>query len=160
MITRFLFVFAILFSTSAFAEDPLIAKARKGYSLATTDATLAELGSTVGESVVNGLNQSLSSQGKSISDEKAKLIIDRFTVEFFTLMKKLEDDILQIYVDTYTERELDLLIEVHSDPEIAALMAKMPKVMGEMMPMIQQEVPSWAERIVGDLKDEGVLTNL
>ncbi|MGB0410156.1 MAG: DUF2059 domain-containing protein [Pikeienuella sp.] len=160
MLVRILFVFTVLFAGGAAADGDQLRKAREAYNLAVSDKMVGDMGITVGENVVSGINQQLQAKGKSLTADQAQKIIDRFTVEFFALMKEMEGDIIQIYANNLNERELDLLIKIYSDPEMAAIMGKLPTVMGEMMPLIQQRTPKMAQRIIGDLRRDGVLADL
>ena len=75
-------------------------------------------------------------------------------------MKAMEPQVVTVYAKNLSDRELDLMIEMYSNPEMAAIMTKLPRVMEEMMPLIQSSVPRLVQTVVDSMRADGVLSNL
>ena len=135
-------------------------KAQQVFRLAMADEVLGDMAARTGRLVAEQINLELSPQGKSLSAEQSNQLIARFTIAFVGEMKAMEPDVIKLYAKHLTERELDLMIDVYSNPEMAAVMAKMPRVMEEMMPLIQSSVPRLVSTVIGGMQADGLLSNL
>ena len=137
-----------------------VVKAQQVFRLAMADEVLGDMAARTGRLVAEQINLELSPQGKSLSAEQSNQLIARFTIAFVGEMKAMEPDVIKLYAKHLTERELDLMIDVYSNPEMAAVMAKMPRVMEEMMPLIQSSVPRLVSTVIGGMQADGLLSNL
>lgn len=156
--------FSLFLSTPAMGEDVLspekVVKAQEVYRLSLTDEILGDMAARTGRVIVNEINKNLSTQGKSLAPDQANEMIARFSVAFVTEVKAMEPQVIKIYARHMTDRELDLMIEMYSNPEMAAVMAKFPVVMEEFSPIIQASVPRMVQSVIGGMQADGLLNNL
>jgi len=156
--------FSLFLSTPAMGEDVLppekVLKAQEVFRLSLTDEILGDMAVRTGRVIVNEINRKLSPQGKSLSPEQASEMIARFGIAFVTEVKVMEPQVIKIYARHLTERELDLMIEMYSNPEMAAVMAKFPVVMEEFSPLVQASVPRIVQAVIGGMQSDGLLNNL
>ncbi len=155
---------SLFLSFPALGEDFLspekVVKVQKLYRLSLTDEILGDMAARTGRVIVNEINKKLSGQGKSLAPNQANEMIARFSVAFVTEVKAMEPQVIKIYARHLTDRELDLMIEMYSNPEMAAVMAKFPIVMEEFSPIIQASVPRMVQSVIGGMKADGLLNNL
>ena len=104
--------------------------------------------------------RSLAPNGQSLSTDQANALIARLSSAFVAEMKAMEPQVVTVYAKNLSDRELDLMIEMYSNPEMAAIMTKLPRVMEEMMPLIQSSVPRLVQTVVDSMRADGVLSNL
>ena len=135
-------------------------KALRVFELVVTPEFIGDMGTRAGRMLTDQMNASLARKGKALSLGQQSEFIARFSSMFEDLMADFTPQVSQIYAEEMTERELDLLIEVDDDPEMAALLSKMPIVMERMMPIIQKEIPARTEDLVKQLVADGVLSDL
>ncbi len=162
-IIAFTFISLVLATVST-AQTTLapekVIKAQEVFRLSMTDEILGDMAARTGRLVAEQINVELSAQGKSLSSAQTNELIARFSIAFVTEMKAMEPQVITLYAKHLTERELDLMLKIYADPEMAAVMAKMPRVMEEMMPLIQTGVPRIVSSVIGGMRADGLLSNL
>jgi hypothetical protein len=148
----------------ALAEDApspeKVVKAQTVFRLAMTEETLGDMSVRTAQAIVNEINASLAPNGQSLSTDQANALIARFSSAFVAEMKAMEPQVVTVYAKNLSDRELDLMIEMYSNPEMAAIMTKLPRVMEEMMPLIQSSVPRLVQTVVDSMRADGLLSNL
>ena len=145
----------------AFAADAdKLEKARTAYALAMPPEIIGDMGARTGRQVAEQIGAALKAKGKSLSQEQKDEITVRFGVAFNNMMIELEPQVLAIYAEELTERELDLLVEIYSDPEMGGVMRKFPTIMEKMMPLIQRRAMPLGLEVVQGLIRDGVLSDL
>lgn len=132
----------------------------RAFELALTPEIIGDMGARTGRVFADQVDAALAGKGGALSEDQRNEMIVRFGVMFNDLMTDLTPRVSRISVEEMTERELDMMIELHDDPEMAALMAKMPVMMERMMPLIQSEVPGRAQELVKQMVADGVLSDL
>jgi hypothetical protein len=130
------------------------------FRLAMTEETLGDMSVRTAQAIVNEINASLAPNGQSLSTDQANALIARFSSAFVAEMKAMEPQVVTVYAKNLSDRELDLMIEMYSNPEMAAIMTKLPRVMEEMMPLIQSSVPRLVQTVVDSMRADGLLSNL
>ena len=104
----------------------------------------------------------MSAAMKRSADEQARkqqltpeqqLDVDRFTVKVDGILKQslsmenLKPVFLKVYMDTYTEEELDGIIAFYQSPAGKAFLAKTPQLMQRSIQLMQQQVVEVQPRI-------------
>jgi hypothetical protein len=104
----------------------------------------------VTESVRQGMYASL--QGQTLSDEQ-KRTLDAVPAKFGQAMRKemswatLRPMYVQIYRDTFTQKEIDGLIAFYKSPTGVAFVDKMPAVMQKSQALMQTRIGPMAEGV-------------
>jgi hypothetical protein len=154
----------LILAIPALAEDApspeKVVKAQTVFRLAMTEETLGDMSVRTAQAIVNEINASLAPNGQSLSTDQANALIARFSSAFVAEMKAMEPQVVTVYAKNLSDRELDLMIEMYSNPEMAAIMTKLPRVMEEMMPLIQSSVPRLVQTVVDSMRADGLLSNL
>ena len=151
---------SLLLSTSFAMAESKEDKALRVFELAITPEIIGDMGARTGRIFTDQVDAALAQRGKALSTDQRNEMIVRFGVMFNEMMVDLTPDVSRIYAEEMTERELDMMIEIYDDPEMAALMAKMPIVMERMTPLIQSEVPKRAQELIKGMVADGVLSDL
>lgn len=137
-----------------------IVKAQEVYRLAITEETLGDMSVRTAQLIANQINDLLAPKGQSLSAEQSNAIITRFSTAFVAEVRAMEPEVVKVYAKHLTERELDLLAEMYSNPEIATVMTKLPRVMEDAMPLYQSRVPSLMQTLIEGMRADGLLSNL
>lgn len=143
----------------AFSAEKVV-KAQTVYRLAMTEETLGDMSVRTGQAIANEINASLAPNGQSLSTEQSNALIARFSSAFVAEMKAMEPQVVTVYAKHLSDRELDLMIEMYSNPEMAAIMTKLPRVMEDTMPLIQSSVPRLVQTVIDSMRADGLLSNL
>lgn len=138
----------------------MVVKAQDVYRLALTDEILGDMATRTAQLIVEQVNAKLAGRGKALGGAQSDELIARFSVAFVDEMKAIEPRVVTLYAKHMTERELDLMIEMYSNPEMSAVMAKMPRIMQDMTPLIQSSVPRLVQSVIGGMQSDGLLSNL
>lgn len=125
-----------------------------------TEETLGDMSVRTAQAIVNEINASLAPNGQSLSTDQANALIARFSSAFVAEMKAMEPQVVTVYAKNLSDRELDLMIEMYSNPEMAAIMTKLLRVMEEMILLIQSSVPRLVQTVVDSMRADGLLSNL
>ena len=160
-VSAFLFLATIVGAFGAAAADAeKLEKARTAFALAMPPEIIGDMGARTGRQVADQIDAALKAKGKSLSQVQKDEITVRFGVAFNDMMIDLEPQILEIYAEELSERELDLLVEIYSDPEMGGVMRKFPTIMEKMMPVIQRRAMPLGVEVVQGLIRDGVLSDL
>ncbi|MEM7544345.1 MAG: DUF2059 domain-containing protein [Pseudomonadota bacterium] len=152
--------FAVSFVGHLAHAQTKLEKAERISRLAITEATLGDMAARAGQSLASQIEQGLQAKGKTLPANEKTMLIRRFSSAMIGLMRLMEPETARIYAEEFTERELDLLLRIYDDPEMANLMAKLPVVMDRLTPFIQRESISMATQVIADMKAEGFLSDL
>lgn len=71
-----------------------------------------------------------------------------------TAYKELEPQLAKVYLDNYTEEEVDFLIDYHQNPIAQGIMAKMAVVQQQSM----QAGSAWGQKIAREIADQAIVT--
>lgn len=137
-----------------------VVKAQEVFRLAMTEETLGDMSVRTGQAIASEINASLAPKGQSLSTKQSNALIARFSSAFVAEMKAMEPQVVTVYAKHLSDRELDLMIEMYSNPEMAAIMTKLPRVMEEMMPLIQSSVPRLVQTVIDSMRADGLLSDL
>lgn len=77
----------------------------------------------------------------SISAEDAKAISEAVNASTQEMMRKVMDRMAPVYASTFTEKELQDLVDFYDGPTGRAMLAKMPLLMSKMTPTITEMMP-------------------
>ncbi|MEL7462794.1 MAG: DUF2059 domain-containing protein [Pseudomonadota bacterium] len=154
-------VFAsILLSAPLAMADNREEKALRVFELAMTPEIIGDMSARTGRALADHINARLALKGGALSLSQQNELIVRFAAMFNDMMTDLTPEVARIWAEEMTERELDLMIEIYDDPEMAALMSKMPVVMERILPLIQGQVPERTQELVEGMVAEGILSDL
>jgi hypothetical protein len=77
----------------------------------------------------------------NLTDEQAKAITEAVTESASDLMKKVMDRVAPLYAETFTDKEMQDLVDFYDSPSGRAMIAKMPTMAAKMGPMMQDLAP-------------------
>ena len=77
----------------------------------------------------------------NLSAQDAKVITDSAAEASAAMMQKVIDRSIPLYAATFTEKELQDLVDFYDTPSGQAMLAKMPVLMSKMGPMVTELVP-------------------
>ena len=146
------FVFALLASTSLFAADspPSEASILKLLEVTNSRSLLEGSMGNVDGVMRNAIKQSL--QGKQISDEAQK-VLDDMSTKVMQLMKdemnwdSLQPAFMEIYKRSFTQKEVDGMLDFYATDAGKAVIAKMPIVLQGSMDLVQVRMTNLMPKI-------------
>lgn len=77
----------------------------------------------------------------NLSAADAQEISDAMAASMDDLMKKVTERSIPLYASTFTEKELQDLVDFYDTPTGKAMLAKMPVLMSKMGPMVSELMP-------------------
>jgi hypothetical protein len=77
----------------------------------------------------------------SLTDADAQAVSEAISESMGTMMAKVEERMIPIYASTFTEKELQDLVNFYGSPSGQAMLAKMPAMMAKMGPTITEMMP-------------------
>jgi hypothetical protein len=80
----------------------------------------------------------------NLSDQEAKAISEAATESASDLMQKVIDRSIPLYAATFTEKELQDLVNFYDSPSGQAMLAKMPALTAKMAPIMTDLMPEMA----------------
>ncbi|MDB5428304.1 MAG: hypothetical protein JWR47_1472 [Phenylobacterium sp.] len=83
----------------------------------------------------------------NLTPQDAKVINDAVAESMDSLMQKVVDRSIPLYASTFSEKELQDLVDFYDSPSGRAMLAKMPVLMSKMTPMMTELMPE----IAGDI---------
>lgn len=143
------------------AADPAkMEKARQAFRLALSERILGAASQQAAEGIVENVAESLKARGATLPDRDRSEMTTRIAAGLVERLREKEEVWAAIYASRLTLQEIELLIEVYSRPEIAALLGKLPPIMEEGMAATQADLQAVIAEVVGRMKAEGFLKNL
>jgi hypothetical protein len=80
----------------------------------------------------------------NLSPQDAQAITDAVSESMDSLMQKVIDRSIPLYASTFTEKELQDLVDFYDSPSGQAMLAKMPVLMSKMTPLMTELMPEMA----------------
>ena len=77
----------------------------------------------------------------AMSDAQAQAITEATTQSSQAMMGKIMDRMIPLYASTFTEKELQDLVNFYEGPSGRAMLAKMPTLMAKMTPIMVEMMP-------------------
>lgn len=77
----------------------------------------------------------------ALSDQDAEAITEAVTESSAVMMQKMIDRMIPLYASTFTEKELQDVVNFYDTPSGQAMLAKMPALMSKMTPMMVELMP-------------------
>ena len=77
----------------------------------------------------------------AMSDAQAEAITEATTQSVQAMMSKTMDRMIPLYASTFTEKELQDLVNFYEGPSGQAMLAKMPTLMSKMTPIMTEMMP-------------------
>jgi hypothetical protein len=77
----------------------------------------------------------------NLTDEQARAVTEAVTEASHDLMAKVVERVAPLYAETFTEKELQDLVNFYDSPSGHAMLEKMPKMMANMGPMMAELMP-------------------
>jgi hypothetical protein len=77
----------------------------------------------------------------AMSDAQAQAITEATTESSQAMMAKIMDRMIPLYASTFTEKELQDLVNFYEGPSGQAMLAKMPVLMAKMTPIMTEMMP-------------------
>jgi uncharacterized protein len=77
----------------------------------------------------------------NLSEHDAKVVSDAVAESMDSLMQKVIDRSIPLYATTFTEKELQDLVDFYDTPSGQAMLAKMPVLTTKMIPMVTDMMP-------------------
>jgi hypothetical protein len=77
----------------------------------------------------------------NLTEDQARAISEAASESADDMMKKVIDRVTPLYAETFTEKELQDLVNFYDSPSGQAMIAKMPVMMSRMAPMITDLMP-------------------
>jgi hypothetical protein len=134
---------AVLAGTPAFCADP---PAPNAHSIELARKLFAEMrmeqlmGSMVRQMAPAMIEQSRK-RNPSLSAADAQVISDAMAASMDDLMKKVTERSIPLYASTFSEKELQDLVDFYDSPTGQAMLAKMPVLMSKIAPMVTALTP-------------------
>ena len=144
------FVLSLLLSTLAYAAPPSPESVDHLLSLVHAEKTLESVFQTMDGLMKGAVNRSLPQQSNAAERQK---VADAYTEKFFFAMKeqlswdKMKPLYVQIYVESFSQEEIDGLTAFYSSPVGQAYIDKLPVVMHKTMALTQARVVPMMLRI-------------
>ncbi|MBP6898620.1 MAG: DUF2059 domain-containing protein [Burkholderiaceae bacterium] len=149
-------------STSAWAQNGAPSDASIDTLLAVTkaesmlDGLYANLEQQMRQAMVQGV--AASAQGKPLTAEQQR-VLEAAPVKFARVMREelswasIKPMQVQIYRESFTQAEIDGLIEFYRSPAGQAFVAKMPVVLNKSMQLMQQRMPAMMSRLQAAMQE-------
>lgn len=83
----------------------------------------------------------------SMSDDDAKVVSEAVTESTAEMMAKVVDRMAPLYASTFSEKELQDLVNFYEGPSGQAMLAKMPLLMSKMGPMMSELMPEMSSDV-------------
>ncbi len=141
-------------------EAAKMEKAQRVYDLVNTEEALSLIALDLAQGALGQIEAALAQNGKSLSSGDRNEFIARSTVFLLDRFEKAEPEFVSIYAEELTEQELDLLFELYNEPEMAELLAKMPKISSRMTPAMMAIGGDMVNTIIPAMRREGFLNTL
>jgi hypothetical protein len=77
----------------------------------------------------------------NLTDQQARAINEAVTESMGDLMRKVIDRTAPLYAETFSEQELQDLVNFYDSPSGRAMIAKMPVMMSKMTPIVTELMP-------------------
>ena len=77
----------------------------------------------------------------ALTDEQAQVVTDAVQEAMSGFMGKLVDHIVPLYAETFTEKELQDVVDFYGTPSGQAMLAKMPQMTAKMGPLMGELMP-------------------
>lgn len=145
-----LLVAALAFTTSIQAAPPSDESINRFLELSKAGKLLDSVWAQMDGLMKSSMQQV--TKGKPLSaDEQA--IMDRQQTKMMTIMKeelswdKLKDGFIQVYRDTFTQKEMDGIIAFYKSPAGQAFVDKQPALMKNTMALMQQRMGPMMQKI-------------
>lgn len=143
------------------AADPAkMERAREAFRLALSERILGAASAQAAEGIVGNVAESLKARGATLPERDRSEMTARIAAGLVERLREKEEVWAAVYARNLTLEEIELLIEIYSRPEIAALLGKLPPIMEEGMAATQSDLQAVIAEVVGRMKAEGYLQNL
>ncbi len=141
------FIILSLFTPYALADEVShTAAAEELILLSNPDQILQQVWDQIGSMV----DQQFQQMG---APEEYRPVYKKYTDKMFKVLEaelsleNMRDDMISMYVNTYTESEIRAISEFYKSPAGKALLEKMPKLLQESMAMTQKKMPQIMQKI-------------
>jgi uncharacterized protein len=142
----FLAATALLAATPALCADPpapnahSVELARKLFTEMHMDQLMGDMLRQMGPTIVGQSRKN----NPSLTEQDAQSINDAVAESMDSLMQKVIERSIPLYASTFTEKELQDLVDFYDSPSGRAMLAKMPVLMSKMTPMMTELMPEMA----------------
>lgn len=114
--------------------------ARKLFS----DMHMEQLMSGMMRQMAPAMTAQMRKSNPNLTDADAQAISEAVSESMNTAMAKVEDRMVPIYASTFTEKELQDVVNFYGSPSGQAMLAKMPTLMAKMGPTMTELMPEMA----------------
>lgn len=133
--------FALIASPGARAADAgdahKLALARQLFA----GMNMAQLMDSVTTSMGASMLAQLRKSNPQLSEEQAKAISEAVSESAREVLPKVTERMVPLYAQTFSEKELEDSVAFYSSPSGKAILAKMPTLMAQMGPIMQEITP-------------------
>ena len=135
---------ALLLSLPAHADDATKrAKVEQLFVLTKVESMMSQMAGQMSAAMKKATDQQARQQQLTPDQQK---LADQFEAKVDSILKQslsidtLKPVFLKVYMDTYTEEELDGIVAFYQSPAGKAFVAKTPQLMQRSMQLVQQQV--------------------
>ncbi len=150
-------LFASLFPVCALAAPPSLESIERLFQLAEIDRMMDMMAAQSDQMMRAGMDEALRRNDATPEmRQKAEATRARMSAVMREelSMAKLKPLIVQVYVETFTQEEVDGLIAFYESPAGRAMISKMPIVMNRTMGLLQQRMGPLMERMQRSMQEQ------